>query len=188
MSGHAPRIRSCHADHARKAIWTGRAEPKSKIEVEILQLIRTDDGLGIAVFRLRLPRWHQFGADLRLQNLDQRLTRLRTEPMSLCDPSYYVLDQGLRHARVDGVMRHVVADAVGTPSERQLAEVTGADDHRVVQIGEPEQMVGALARLYVLEGDVVVVVAADVRMADVLEHLQADGRISSSCASQSIAP
>jgi hypothetical protein len=49
----------------------------------------------------------------------------------------------------------VVADAVGGPAERQLAQVAGAEHQRVVVVGEAEEVRGALARLHVLEGDVV---------------------------------
>ena len=89
------------------------------------------------------------------------------------DPAHQVLDQRLRHAGVDVVVRHVVADAVGAPAERQLAQVAGADDQAAVQVGEPEQVAGALAGLDVLERDVVDRLAARIRMADVGQHLLA---------------
>ena len=52
-------------------------------------------------------------------------------------------------------MAHLVADAVGRPAQRDLAKVAGADDEAAALVGEAEQIVGAKARLHVLEGDVV---------------------------------
>src|SRR5947207_864550 len=72
-------------------------------------------------------------------------------------------------------MRHLVADAVGAPAERQLGEIARADDEAAVQVGPPEGMARALAALHVLEADVVDRPAPGVRMADVLQHLQARG-------------
>ena len=66
-----------------------------------------------------------------------------------------MLDQRLRHAGIDVVVRHLVADAVGAPAQRQFRQIAGADDDAVVLVGEPEQVVGAQARLHVLEGHVV---------------------------------
>ncbi len=82
-------------------------------------------------------------------------------------------DQRLRHAGIDVVMRHVVADAVGAPAQCELAQVAGADHDAVVVIGQPEQVIGALAGLHVLEGYVVDRLAVSERMAQVLEHRQA---------------
>ena len=82
-----------------------------------------------------------------------------------------VLDQRLRHAGVDVVVRHLVADAVGAPAERQLGQVAGADHDAAVLVGEPEQVVGAQPGLHVLEGDVVDRLAAREGMAEVGEHL-----------------
>ena len=89
------------------------------------------------------------------ENFEQRRAGLAAEAFGLRQPSDDVLNQRLGHARVDAVMRHVIADAVGAPSERQLAQVAGADHQPAVEIGQAEQMAGALARLHVLEGDVV---------------------------------
>ena len=72
-------------------------------------------------------------------------------------------------------MAHLVADAVGAPAQRQLREVAGADHDALVLVGEAEQIVGAQARLHVLEGDVVDRLAAGERVADVGQHL-AGGR------------
>ena len=65
------------------------------------------------------------------------------------------LDQRLGDRGVDVVVRHLVADAVGRPAERQLGEVAGAEHERAVVVGQPEQVRGPLAGLDVLVGDVV---------------------------------
>jgi hypothetical protein len=57
----------------------------------------------------------------------------------------------------------VVADAVGRPAQRQLAQVARAQYQAIAQIGQPEQMRGALARPHNLEGDIIDRLAADKR-------------------------
>jgi hypothetical protein len=52
-------------------------------------------------------------------------------------------------------VRHLVADAVGAPAQRQLGQVAGAQHDAAAVVGEPEQVVGAQPGLDVLEGDVV---------------------------------
>ena len=78
-----------------------------------------------------------------------------------------MLDQRLRHAGIDVVVRHLVADAVGAPAQRQLGQIAGAEHDAVVLVGQAEQVVGAQARLHVLERDVVDRLAAANGMADV---------------------
>ena len=67
-------------------------------------------------------------------------------------PAQQELDQRLGHGGVDVVVGHLVPDPVGAPAERQLAEIAGAEHQRVVEVGEPEQVRGALAGLDVLVG------------------------------------
>ena len=98
---------------------------------------------------------------------------MRAELIRVRSPADQVLDEGLRHARVHVVMRHVIADAVGAPSERELRQVARADDDGSVLVRQAEQMTRALARLHVLESDVVHGLAGDEGVADVLQHLQA---------------
>src|SRR5271155_1613840 len=116
---------------------------------------------------------NQLGADRSRENLEQRRTGLAAEAFSLRQPSNDVLDQGLRHARIDAVMRHVIADAVSAPAESKLAQVAGADHQAAAQVRQSKKMAGALARLHVLKSDVVNLLAFRVRMPDVLEHLHA---------------
>ena len=54
-----------------------------------------------------------------------------------------MLDQRLRHAGIDIVVRHLVADAIGAPAERQFRQIAGAEHEAAVVVGEPEQIVGA---------------------------------------------
>ena len=89
----------------------------------------------------------------------------------LIDPADQVLDQGLGHAGVDGVVRHLVADAVGAPAQRELGEVAGAEHDAAAVVGEPEEVVGAQPGLHVLEGHVVDRLAVGERVVHVGEHL-----------------
>ena len=72
-------------------------------------------------------------------------------------------------------MRHLVADAIGAPAEREFGEIAGADDDAAMMVGEPEQIVRSQARLHVLERDVVDLLALAEGMADVLQHLRRGG-------------
>ena len=87
------------------------------------------------------------------------------------DPADHEADQRLGHGRVDRVVRHLVADAVRAPAQRELGQVARADHEAALVVGEPEQVRGALAGLDVLERDVVDLLAARVRVLEVLEHL-----------------
>ena len=69
------------------------------------------------------------------------------------------------------VVRHLIPHTVCRPPERELAQVAGPDDDRVVQIREAKQMRCPLARLHVLERDVIHGFATRVRVTDVCEHL-----------------
>jgi len=55
-------------------------------------------------------------------------------------------NQRFRYAGVNRIMRHLIADAIGAPSECELAQVAGADDERVVQIRNPKQVTGPLSK------------------------------------------
>ena len=69
-------------------------------------------------------------------------------------------------------MRHLVADAVGRPAERELGQVAGAEHQAVVEIGQAEQVRRALAGLDVLERDVVDRLAVGGGVAEVAQHLR----------------
>ncbi len=83
-----------------------------------------------------------------------------------------MLDQRLGHRRIDVVVGHLVAHAVGAPPQGQLAEIAGAHDQRALMVGQPEEMGRAFAGLYILKGDVVERLTVDIGMAQILEHLQ----------------
>ncbi len=81
-----------------------------------------------------------------------------------------MLDQRLRHAGIDVVVRHLVADAIGAPAQRQLRQVAGADHDAVVVVGQAEQIVGAQTGLHILERQVVDRLAPRERVADIAQH------------------
>ncbi len=75
--------------------------------------------------------------------------------------------QRFRNGGVHSVHAHVVA-VIGCPAQRQLAQVTGADDQSTPLVGKVHQHLCALPRLSVFKGDGVIVHA----LADVTEvHL-----------------
>ena len=71
------------------------------------------------------------------------------------------------------VVRHLVADAVGRVAERDLGEIARADHHGLMKIGGAKQERRALARLHILEGDVIAGLPAGEGMPEILEHLPA---------------
>ncbi len=69
-------------------------------------------------------------------------------------------------------MGHVIAHAVGAPAKAQFGQIASAHHHPALLVGQTEQIVGAQARLHVLEGDVVDLLALAERMADIGQHLR----------------
>ena len=86
-----------------------------------------------------------------------------------------MLDQRFRHAGIDGVMRHLIADAVSAPAEREFGKIAGADHEGIVLVGEAEQIVGPQPRLHILERDVIDRLALAERMAEIGQHLPRGG-------------
>ena len=82
-----------------------------------------------------------------------------------------MLNQRLRHTRVHMIVRHVIADPIGTPTQGKFTEITRAHHKRTLLIGESEQEARSLSRLDVLECGVIHRFPSRLRMADVLEHL-----------------
>jgi len=127
--------------------------PRDEVEVEVLQLIRPHHvgrplrrPRGVA-FRMR----HQLGRNLcRQDRLQHRVGRLVKLP-GRHHPPDQVLDERLAHRAVHVVVRHVVADPVGHPAQRQLAQVARPQHQRVVLVGQPEQVRCPLPRLHILK-------------------------------------
>ncbi len=148
-----------------------QAEAGDVIEAEVLQLIGPDLGLG-RLDRAARVRRHQLRRDLGAENRQQGLRGRRLQLAGLHHPADQVLDQGLRQRAVDVVVAHLVADAVGVPAERDLRQVAGAEHEARMLVGQAEQVVGAKARLHVLEGHVIDLLALGEGVADVLQHAQ----------------
>src|SRR5229473_2766504 len=89
------------------------------------------------------------------------------------DPTDEILDQCFGDRYVDVVMRHMVADSVGHPAQRQLAQIPCAQNQSLVQIGQTEQVRGALASLDVFERNVINFLSAGEGVVNIAEHLQA---------------
>ena len=139
-------------------------------EREVLEVVGADRLLGGLRLLAVLGR-DQLGCDLLLQDLGQHLVR-RLRELAVADhPADEVLHERLGHPGVDGVVRHLVTDAVGAPAQRELGEVAGADDDAPALVGETEEVVVAQAGLDVLEGDVVDLVTVGVGVTHVRQHL-----------------
>src|SRR3954452_14314023 len=138
---------------------------------EVVQRVGAD----LRLRRLQLLARHELGADLGVEDRGERPGHLVLELLGLHHPADQVLDERLGHPAVDVVVAHLVADAVGGPAERELRQVAGPEHDPVALVGDPEQEVRAQPGLDVLEGDVVDLLAARERVADLLEH-QLGGR------------
>ncbi len=67
----------------------------------------------------------------------------------------------------------MISHSVRAPAQGQLAEIAGSKHQRLVQVGEPEQVTRALARLNVFKSNVVDRLSVRVGMFDVAQHLLA---------------
>ena len=158
---------ACHGQE--RDLRRAEAVAQDVEEVEVLQRVRADLGLA-ALHLLVLAGRHELRGDLGVEHVEQHLVDLVVELLRRRHPPDQVLDQRLRHAGVDVVVRHLVADAVGAPAQRQLGEVAGAQHDPAALVGGAEQVVGAQPGLDVLERDVVHRLARRERVAQVLEH------------------
>src|SRR5262249_11905183 len=117
------------------------AVPSHIVEVEVLQFVRADLLFGalrrsLAIAFLRNQLGGNFGVDNGLEDLARCLVELSGRD----NPADQVLNQGLWHRRVYIVVRHVIADAVRSPAEGQLAKIGRAQDDRFVQVCQSEQV------------------------------------------------
>ena len=138
------------------------------IEEEIVQIVRADGLFCFLCDHAFAGRRKQFRRDRRITDIQQGIRQRRVSlfALFLCVAFHHVADERLRDGGVDGIHRHMIA-VVCAPAQRQLAEVAGAQDDRIVLVGQVHQDLGALPRLCVFIGDVM-----DVRIvADVLEML-----------------
>ena len=152
-------------DLGREKAVAGRIE-----QVEILQGIGPDDALGRLDRAIRAGR-HQLRRDLGGEDIGQHSRRLFADVAARRDETDQMLDQRLGDRGVRVVMRHVVADAVGAPAERQFRQIAGADHQPAIVVRQPEQVVGAQPGLDVLEGHVVERLALRRGVADIGKHL-----------------
>jgi hypothetical protein len=72
-------------------------------------------------------------------------------------------------------MAHLVAHAVGAPAERQLRQIAGSNDEAAIVIGQPEEVIGAQARLHIFESDIVNRFALGEGVAHIRQHLASCG-------------
>ena len=130
-----------------------KAEAQHVVQIKIVQFIRANQLLGLLGDGAVLSGGQQFGADGRIQNIQQHIAQLLIAA-GVGHILHNVTHQRFGHARVDTVHAHMVA-VVGGPAEGQLAQVTGADDKAAVFVGVVHQLQRAHAGLAVLKGDIV---------------------------------
>ena len=121
------------------------------VEEEIVQLVRTYDILG-HLRNLAILRRQQFRADGRIDDIDQHLFQRRVRLARKV--AQHRADEGFRHIGVDAVVGHVIA-VKGRKSQRELAEVSRADDESTVHVGKIHQHLRTLARLRVFKRRIV---------------------------------
>ena len=136
------------------------------VEIEVLQFVGTDDVFSA----LRGLARHEFGRNLRREYVVKHRDRVGAEARIARAPANEVLDERLGHGAVDVVMRHLVADAIGAPAEREFRQIAGADHDGAMAVGEPEKERAARAGLHVFIGRVVDLLAARGRMIDIGKH------------------
>src|SRR6185503_7059520 len=118
-----------------------------------------------------LARWNQLGADISLEHIAQDCGGGCIETAFIGGPSNQILDQRFRYARIDAIVRHVIADAVSAPAQREFAEIARAHYETAMHIGDAKEVTRPLARLHVLECNVMNRFAASERVPEVLKHL-----------------
>ena len=140
------------------------------VEGEVLQLVGADLRLG-GLDLLSGASRDELGGDFRPQHGLQddiggfvKLARRNAPPDEM-------LDEGLRHAGVDPVVAHLVADAEGAPPQGQLGQVSGPQHDAASLIGDAEEVVVTQTSLDVLEGDVIDVSPVTGRVPHPPEHL-----------------
>src|SRR5439155_18142028 len=102
--------------HPRDAAWP-EAEAQEVVEEEVVQLVGADDLLGLLRDLAAPPETEELRTDRRLEDAAEDGGNLGLVLEDLLGrPADELGDEGLRHARVDAVMRHVVA-AVGREAE-----------------------------------------------------------------------
>ncbi len=112
------------------------------MQEEIVELVRPDPRLGALHRAARVGR-DQLGRDLGGENRRQDRVGFAVELVGSHAPANQELDQRLRQSGIDGIMAHLVADAVRAPAERKFRQVARADHKPAALIGEAEQIVGA---------------------------------------------
>ena len=144
------------------------------VKKEIVQLVGADHALRV----LNVPvivGWNQLGADLGPQHGFQRVFDGRFELVRARRPAYQILDQRLGHTGIDCVMAHLITHAIGAPAERQFGKVARSDDEALVVACQAEQVIGAKARLHILESNVVMLFPLGEGMVHIGEHLLCGG-------------
>jgi len=101
--------------------------PLTRADLLFGALARTFLGAGVR---------YQLRRNLRVEDRLQHRVSLTVELGCGDDPADQVLDESLGHRGVHVVVRHVVAHAISSPTERQLAQITRPYHHRVMQIGQ----------------------------------------------------
>ncbi len=137
------------------------------VQDEVVQLVGANQVLRLLGDGAVLLRGQELRGDGRVQHVVEH-GRLGIVSAGIGHVAHQVAHQGLGDGGVDAVHAHVVA-VVGGPAKCQLGEVSRADDHATLLVGDVHENLRALAGLAVLVRDVTHgLVVADVRK--VLAH------------------
>jgi hypothetical protein len=123
------------------------------IQEEVVELVGSDQHLRLLGDLAVVAGREQFGADRGRHDVLED-GAFGADMAGVGRPADEVLHQGLRHADVHVIHRHVVG-VERAPAERGFGKVARADDEAVALVGDVHQDLRAFAGLGVLEGDVV---------------------------------
>ena len=118
-----------------------------------MQFVGTHQLFGLLAEAAVLGGGQQFGADRRVQNVQQHAAQ-RFVGCGVGHILHNVAHQRFGNPGVDAVHAHVVT-VVGGPAQRQLAQISGADDKTAVFVGIVHQLQCTHPGLAVFKGHVV---------------------------------
>ena len=154
------------------------ARPLSKaddmVQKKVVELIWPNNTLGAldaAILGRRHKLWRNFSVQDRIQNTVCCCIKL----IRLSGPTDQILDQGFGHAGIDGIMAHLIADAVCAPAQRQLRQIPCANNKAGMMPRKAEQIIRAQARLHVFKGHIMDGLTVCKRVLHICQHAGRSG-------------
>ena len=134
------------------------------VEEEVVELVGSHEVFGLLLDVAILVGRDQLWRDRRGDDVEERRGTLVVN--GLGNKLYEILDEGLRYRGVDTIHAHVVT-IVGSPSQSEFREVTGAYDETAKLVGEIHEDLRTLTGLTIFVSDIMHLHV----MSDVLEVL-----------------